>query len=206
MAVQPIHQLNHMLSFLFLSSEITLKKNNLTLLSSALHHCKSPNNGMLFKGKKSIKYFWFFLAVKRHISSQYLKLDRVYSPECKKKLSCGKQRLLLLPPMLPRLLLKHVESIKCLWPHAEVTLRLSFITLSRQATPSPLLIPFIYATEVVKQKCSKRCWPWPLTQQKRTYKCQTNNRLPSQPNQSPNQEQLLTSNSLATSHEAERKT
>lgn len=53
------------------------------------------------------------------------------------------------------------DSIKCLWP--QVTFKLLFTTPLCQMPLSPFLIPCIYVTAVVKQKCSKRCWPWPST-------------------------------------------
>lgn len=124
---------------------------------------------------------WQSSVQEAHISSQWLKLDLRWPwlglfPSAQKNLWCGRHTLHYYLCCFLHLFLTHTESIKCLWPHVpRVTFRPLFVTLSCQMPLSAFPIPCIYVTEVVKQKCSERCWPWPLTPLKCTYKCQANN-------------------------------
>lgn len=110
-------------------------------------------------------------------------LDQVHSQEHRKISHVEGTRCTIINNLVPRSLLRTRESIKCLWAYVRrVTFRLLFIILLWQMPLSPFLILCIYVTEVVKQKCTERCWPWPLTPLKHTYKCQANNWLPTQSN------------------------
>lgn len=111
---------------------------------------------------------WQSSTQEAHISSQRLKLvwgglDQAYSQEHKKIFHVEGIRFIITTSPFPGSL-TCTESIKCLWLHVpEVTFRLLFVTLSCRMPLSAFPIPCIYVTEVVKQKCSESCWPWPLT-------------------------------------------
>lgn len=121
----------------------------------------------------SSKTSWFCLAVKQSRSTHFITTTQVrfevalaelIPRSTKKDLSCGRHTLNYYHRSFPRLSFTCTESIKCLWPRApEVTCRLLFVPPSCQMPLSAFLIPCIYVTQVVKQKCSERCWPWPLT-------------------------------------------
>lgn len=124
---------------------------------------------MLFKDLKMgnpSKISQFFLAVKHSRRTYFFTMTKVRLEEAltelipkstKKIFHAEATGFTVITNPFPSFL-TCAESTKCLRPHVpKVTFRLLFVALSCQMTLSDFLIPCIYVTKVVKQKCSERC-------------------------------------------------
>ena len=195
--VQQIHQLRFLFFNLypFFTSEMqwtlySQRKDKYCTWSPsvALHHSCGKLGSYVVEGYKWITHqspdsAWQWSVLEVHISPQWLQSDSRWPwlglfPSALKKffnvegisftpdLPCFP----LVPSSTDR---KHkVFMTPCSRGHIQTFIR--YCVMSNAPIGFP---PFscIYVTEVVKQKCSKRCWTWPLTAKKRTYTCQANN-------------------------------